>query len=505
ETKARVALCTLRTSAGVEATDRALELGAGPSARLVRAYLDQARFRNVAAAAAADSARALAPHDLSAVRAAGELRLGGGMVGTADLAGAEEAFRAALALDSTDVRSRFGLAWVLVHDGRHEEGTAWLDGVLRDRPRWAEACYLRGLARMRGRDLEAAAADFARAVELDPVHAGAWFNRGRVLERTGARSGAEQARQRATHARDLQKRVNGAAVAWHSGGDPSAGLALVSALREAGRLESALVLAMSIEQDHPGHPVAALELAETALLVPDAEVARGAAERARAAAPDSPRAALLAARAAEAAGDAAAARDHARDLSRLAPDEPEALALLTGLLLDDDRPEEALSRLDAALSAPPDLRLAARRARALVALERFDEAEPLLDRLLAAQARAEWLELRAAARAGRGRLAPARDDLRLAVELAPHRAAAWSALAGLHEREGDAAEAERCREKARRLEEGERAVVERRRAWRMAPGDPEVAGALAAALEAAGEPMRAARVREWTDGFGRVP
>ncbi|HET9887786.1 MAG TPA: hypothetical protein VFR10_09745, partial [bacterium] len=59
---AHACLRTMRTTKGIQATTRAIALDPkDPEARWVRAYLDQRRFRNVAAIASAKEAVQLAP------------------------------------------------------------------------------------------------------------------------------------------------------------------------------------------------------------------------------------------------------------------------------------------------------------------------------------------------------------------------------------------------------------------------------------------------------------
>lgn len=506
ETRARVALATLRTNVGVEAIGHALEIEPTADRYLIRAYLDQARFRNVAAVAAADTARDLAPRNGRAERAAGELRLGGGMVGTADYEGAEAHFRAALQLDPDDVRSRFGLGKTLVLAGRHEEGVEWLDGALELRPLWGDAYYLRGVARMRSRDFEGAASDFRCAGELEPDHSAAWFNLGRVLERLGRESEAERARQHASVVRGVFERLRSAAVAWHSSGDPGSGLSLVARLREAGRWEESWLLARTLTQDHAQVPAVWLERAETALLFPDAAAALAAAERAIERAPGNPRATLALARAAAAAGDPGAALESARAARQISPDDVEPALLLAGLWLDQGNAGEAMTALEAiAPRAARDARLVALRARAVLALGQPAEAEALIGRALAAQSRAEWLEIRAAARHAGGRSGAARDDLRVALELEPRRVETWAALAEVQEAIGAGKKAQECREEIARIERQDAEIRALRATWRQSPGNVAAAAALADALTATGASMHAAQVWELTDGFGRKP
>lgn len=505
--RARVALATHRTVEGVEASDRALELDpSSADAWLIRAYLDQARFRNVAAVIAADSARARAPDRIECVRAAGEMRLGGGMVGTADYDGAAEAFEAALALDASDLRVRFGLGKVLVLAGRRDEGRSWLKGVLDERPQWGEAHYLVGVAAMRERDWDGAASHFERAVECTPFDASAWFNRARCLDRLGRSREANAARGRVNDARERTERVRSRAVAWNSSANLGAGLPFAAALRDLGRAEEARRLARALTEDHPEVPAGWLELAEAALEADRRDEAMEAAGSALAIAPRNPRARLDASRAAQRAGDPESALAHARHGREISPEDPELTLLVASLLLETDVPRESLAVVDELLATGrADARGTALRGRALGALGRLDEAEGHLTAVLQSALRPEWLEYRARVRRESGRIGWAKDDLRLALEIDPHRRSAWEQLEGILREEHNLDEAEECRTQVNDIEASEKAMAAARSAWDAAPRSVEAARRFADALNAQGRTSEAAVVWDLTDAFGRRP
>lgn len=504
---ARAALATWRTAPGLEAADRARRLAPDdPEPLLLRAYLDQRRLRNVAAVAAADSARSLAPDDLRVVRAAGELRLGGGMIGCPDHHGAEEAFRAVLALDSTDVRARFGLGMILVLDGRGAEGAPLLDGVLAQWPAWGEAHYLRGLARMRARDFEGALASFDAAVAYDPSDAAASFNRARILDRLGRGEEAAAARERSEIVRDLVERVRLDAEKWHASGDAQHGVSYARTMRHAGQWEDARELARALVEEFPRQAATHLELAEAAWALCDAREARESAETAAQLAPGTARAWVLAACAAEAAGDAEDAHRFARAAVERDPSEPEAVALLAHLLVTAGRADEAFGPLDEAVRrGARDIRVAGSRSEAMVALGQAPEAEALLSRMIRTQRKARWFELRAEARRQAGWSDAAIDDLRTAIEMEPGRTECRHALIDLLGATGRTEEADALRRDAERLREETAGADAAMTRWRDAPRDPAAAAAAVEKLVAAGRRADAGWVTRRTVGFGERP
>jgi tetratricopeptide (TPR) repeat protein len=504
--RARVALWTERTVDGLEATDRATRLApARAEAWLLRAYLEQKRFRNVAAVAAADSARRLAPEDLRCVRAAGELRLGGGMVGTADYEGAEAAFRAALALVRDDARSTFGLGRTLVLAGRRAEGVPLLERAIALRPALSGPWYDRGVARMRDREFEGAAADFAEATRRDPFDASAWFNRARVLDRLGEKAEAERCRLRSDDARARTGPLPSIAVSWHSAGALGNGLQLAHALLEAGREAEALRLAHTLAEEQPGVPPALLEWSEAALANDRPAEAFDAAERAVEMAPRNARGWIARLRAAREDPDGADAMRVAGLAWPGAPT-PELEVERAVLLLEQGRWEEAVVPLQAAAAAAPnDARVVAALGHQAMLAGRLAEADGRLSAAIQADPRAEWIVLRARVRRDSGRLALARDDLRWATERDPERSEAWERLAAVQREMGSEEEARACDVKREEIRRREQAIAEARARRDASPLDPSAAEHLAASLLESGRPHDAAQVWESVDAFGRLP
>lgn len=504
---ARAALATMRTRAGVDAANRAVELSGGdPRAYVMRAYLDQRRYRNLAALAAADSARERAPDGLACVRAAGEMRLGGGIVGIPDYDGAEAAFRKALSLDSTDVRSRFGLGKTLVLAGRESDSAPWIESVLQQYPAWGEAYYLRGLVRLRERDFEAAARDFESSVRFEPTLSAAWFNLARALDRLGRRDEAQEARTRVPAAKALEERLRTLGAAWHDSESPVEGLLLAQSLREAGQWEEAWQLAATLAIEFPRRPPVHMELAASALAAGHPEAAWPAAERACVLAPGKQEARVLAAHTAEAAGRPEDGLGHAREAVALDPDDPVAAALLAHLLVIVGDPTAALEPLnEVARRGVRDVRVAAARVEAWVALGRNDEAETLIRRVLATETRPQWLELRAKALLARGRWSWAQDDLRKALELDPGQVETWRELADLLEDADQPDEARECRERAATVESANREGREALEEWRASPYERETARRSIERLLAVERYADAGRITRISIGFGERP
>ncbi len=504
--RARVGLRTERTVAGLEAADRAIALDPQHAeAWLLKAYLEQKRFRNVAAVAAADSARRLAPDDPRCVRATGELRLGGGMVGTADYDGAEAAFRAALELDREDPRATFGLARTRVLAGRREEARPLVERAMGLRPAWPGPWYDRGVIRMRDRDLEGAAADFGEAVRRDPFDASAWFNRARVLPRLDRSGEAEAARREAERARSRTGPLQSLGVSWHSSAAAGNGLQLARALREAGRIAEALRLSRTLATDHEGVPPAHLEHAEAALADDRPEEALMAAERALERAPRNPRGWRARLRAAQELGDDPRAHA-AADASWSGSPEAELEWERAVLLLRLGRAAEAEAPLRRAAEAwPQDVAVVAALGRLAAAMGRPSEAEARLSAAVQVDPRPEWLLERAKVLRAMDRLSAAKDDLHWAVEREPLNAEAWAMLAEVQRALGSEEEAARCEEQRDEALRRRQAVREARARADASPLDVAAAERLAEALLAADRPHAAAQVWEAVDTFGREP
>ena len=215
--RARAGLRTFRTAEAMAAADRAIALDSlRADAHLTRAYIFQRQFRNVAANKCADRAAELAPGEVRMHVARGELHLGGGVVGTADYDVATAAFREALRLDARSPRARLGLARTLVAQAQDDEAMTILDGLLADRPFHGEGHYLRGVVRMRNREMERAAVDFERAVRYLADPAPARFNLARVLDRLGKSEQALAARGDYPQARLRAEEINFARGRFHS-------------------------------------------------------------------------------------------------------------------------------------------------------------------------------------------------------------------------------------------------------------------------------------------------
>jgi tetratricopeptide (TPR) repeat protein len=504
---ARAALLTRRTSLGVEAAARAVELAPDDArAHHVKSELDQRRRRNLAAVEAAREAARLSPDEARYHVALGQVLLGGGMVGTADYAGAEAAFRAALALDAANARAHGGLGKTLVLAGRDEEGVKELDLALAANPFYGDALYHRGLARLRSRDFAGAVEDFHRATILPPQPAHAFFNLARALQLTGAQAEAEDMRRRYQALHPLQMDIESLETGFHSHSDNlEAAYDLATALSQAHRFDEAKLILESVAEDGPTLPRAHLALAEVALADGDAECAIAAAGRAVQRTSGGAAAHRLAAEAQLLAGDSDAALEHARAAAEREPKNPETLLLLGGLLVRAGRFEEAAKALEEARrAAPQDVRVLAALGRALTGAGRPEAGEALLSTALRARPRnQEWLTARAAARVALGKNGWAEDDLREAIAVASPSAAPYDALSRLLRDVGRGEEADELAEKAQEAQRLEQREREARREFHAKPGDPgaarrfgEVLRLLGRSAEADHVEGRAAAIRE---------
>ncbi|HMB70376.1 MAG TPA: tetratricopeptide repeat protein, partial [bacterium] len=305
---ARTALLTLRTDAALAAAKRATELEPeNAEGHWLHALGDQRRRRNVAAVESAREARRMAPEEARYAVTLGELLLGGGMVGTADYAGAEAELRDALRLDAGNERARAGLGKTLVLAGKHEEGARELDAALAANPHRGESHYHRGLARLRTRDFEGAEADFRSATILPPQPAHAFFNLARALQVLGRETEAEETRLRYQVLRPLQMDLETIETNFHSHPDNlRVNYDLAALMVSARRYDEAKTMLESLCRDEPDLLRAHQLLAEAALADEDATRAEWAAERLLELS-DSPPARRLAAQAARLAGDPDAA------------------------------------------------------------------------------------------------------------------------------------------------------------------------------------------------------
>jgi predicted Zn-dependent protease len=490
---ARAALLTLRTSAGLAAADRALELEPeSAEGHWLHALLDQRRRRNVAAVESAREACRIAPEEGRYAVALGELLLGGGMVGTADYPGAETAFREAVRLDPGNARARYGLGKTLVLAGRHEEGARELDASLVAAPFRGDAHYHRGLARLRARDFEGAAADFRSASVLPPQPAHAFFNLARALQVLGEEAEAEELRVRYQVLRPIQMDIETIETNYHSHPDNlKVVYDLASLLLSARRYDDAKTMLESLCRDEPDLPRAHQLLAEAALADDDAVRSTFAAERLLELSP-SPPVERLAAQAARLAGDDAAARKHARAAYDGDPG-PESCLLLAGVLLEAGQAAEAARVLEPARrAAPQDPRVAGELGRALLGAGRPADAEPLLGAALSARPRnGDWLTARGAARAAQGQTGWAEDDYRAAVAVAPRNAAAYDSLASLLRKAGKKDEADELAARGRETERREESLRSARRGFHANPADADAALRLADVLRELGRDAEA--------------
>ncbi|MEJ2576127.1 MAG: PEP-CTERM system TPR-repeat protein PrsT [Gammaproteobacteria bacterium] len=93
---------------------------------------------------------------------------------------AREAYEAALAQQPDNAQARLGTVRVLLLEDRREAARTELDALLQDQPGLGEALVLRGELLRQSGQLDAAAADFARAVEASPNNLRAYLGVGLV-------------------------------------------------------------------------------------------------------------------------------------------------------------------------------------------------------------------------------------------------------------------------------------------------------------------------------------
>ncbi|MBZ5637710.1 MAG: tetratricopeptide repeat protein, partial [Acidobacteriia bacterium] len=186
------------------------------------------------------------------------LALGGGLAGPAgariqhfnlanalrlegDLPGAEREYRAALAIEPSDVRVMHNLAGTLLAAGRRDEAVALYEQVLRLDSAFAQAHYNLASALASGKDRDGAILHARRAIEIEPRLADAHVLLGDLLQASrpdeAAREIDEALRIDPGHARALSR----LAKRLSSQGKP---LEAIGALREALRREPESVEAL---------------------------------------------------------------------------------------------------------------------------------------------------------------------------------------------------------------------------------------------------------------------
>lgn len=487
---AHACLRTQRTPQGVRAASRAVLLGPNdPSAHFVKALLDQRRFRNVAALAAAQEAVRLSPADPRLRLALGELHWGGGMVGIPDYEKSLIEIREALRLDPKNSRIRYSLGKTLVLSGETEEGAAILDSLVTEQKAPAEARYLLGLARMRSRDFAAAEKEFEAATRLDPMNASAWFNRAKLLDLQGRPEEAAQVRARFDVAEQFAGNSRALEVTFHSNVEGAgAGVEWAALQLQAGRIRPALAVLESYVADYPED--------------------RGAA--------------LLHARARLLGGDPARALELATPLLENPATRSGATNVSVDALLALDRNEEALQLARRGLEGgPPNVEAQMRLARALVAAgdapgalrelqkarqmepenfqvmgaigvalaraEAWEEAEQALSAaLVRVGLQPEWLRSRGKARAAMGRPGWAAEDFRLALQLDGADVSTYESLEAELRKMQKPGEADSVAEIAGRIRTSQEEIERLRAALQKDPNNVERAEHLARVMIEAG-------------------
>lgn len=503
----RTALHTERTQVGVTEAERAIALAPKkPEGHFYRALHMQQLFRNVGAIESAREALRLAPKGVRYHVLLGELLFGGGMVGTADYVAAEGAFREALALDPANARARFGLAKALILAGKHEDGLPEIEAFLVNHPYQGEARYLRGLSRMRLRDLVGAEDDFRRATRLAPEMSAPYFNLARVLQMQ--QRGAEAAAYRDLYERvkELAKRVHNAAVPYRISGEPAAAMAYGQALAEIGRTDEAIAVLQSAVVDHPEHTALGVVLSETLLQAGHVDEAWRVIARTSEARLDDPRPHVTAALVAAERGDPALAEEHARVAYELVPTNPDHALVLGNALIASGKAEEAVAVLEQGRAAAPgDPRFGTLLGEALVRVGRTPEGVRVLNEALRQNPENPGaLHFRAVARTDtepRGAV----QDLRDAIRVAPNRVESYRALAQVLQKIGRDFEAAEWERRADDLSQRKDRMQAARTTYLENRHDAEAAAALATELQSVGREFEADRVRANASAFGVEP
>ncbi len=489
----------MRTARGVKSASRSVALEPNdPQAWIVKGHLDQRRFRNVAAIAAATEAVRLAPKDPAARLALGEFLLGGGMVGSPDFVRAEEELREARRLVPQSRPAQFLLAKTLVLAG-NDEGEAMLDSLLTEGPAPAEARFLRGLSRARHRDLAGADEDFRRAAALEPWRAATWFNWSKLLERLDRKPEADASRQRFEIAQQIEEGTKALEVPFHSSEDNVApGIQLGDLMLRSGRANEAAVILESLAEDHPELPMPSILHAEALLAVGDVE---GAAKAGGACGRGCAESSAGARRRFERGGSP---RKYARKRSRTRAVRwrrrrlPRMRMLRSGRrLLESGDAVAALRELQVARQiASEDVTLLGDIGVALTKAQAWEDAEQALGAALAqGGANPEWLFQRGVARAAMSRHARAVEDFRRVLELKPGDSAAAAELAKALRavnRGGEADSAEKAIAASAKSEEELRTLRER---LAKDPKNVDRAIHLAKSLDEVGRSEEAERMR----------
>jgi tetratricopeptide (TPR) repeat protein len=221
-----------RVRKGVRAIERARELAPdSPRALFVSAQLDRDRHRPADAIASVRRAAELRPKNVDS-----RILLGNLLIANADHAGAVEAFEAAHRLAPDDPRALGGHGQALILVGRHEEGEPLIDGYLEQFPNDGDALYLRGLARFRAEDFDAAETDFRRAIAVAPHLPAPYHNLARILQASGRTEEAASMRERHREINDRDWAIR--AAQRKLAGDPNddaTARELARLLRQAGR------------------------------------------------------------------------------------------------------------------------------------------------------------------------------------------------------------------------------------------------------------------------------
>ena len=136
------------------------------------------------------------------------VRLGQLSIRAADLAGAEAAYRQAIALDPASVESRRALADVLDAQGRAHEGAEILQLLAAEQIDDAPLYARLGKLLIRADDLAGAEAALRRAVELEAAPTDTWHDLANVLNARGRRAQAITILQRLVAAGRHDERLN---------------------------------------------------------------------------------------------------------------------------------------------------------------------------------------------------------------------------------------------------------------------------------------------------------
>jgi len=115
-----------------------------------------------------------------------------------DAAGAEAAYRAAIARWPHDLPPRHNLALLLAEAGRRDEAVRELDAILARSPGWPPTAFARALLHADGEEWSEAATLLEACLAGDPNHPRAAYNLGLARAKLGDAARAEEALERAT-------------------------------------------------------------------------------------------------------------------------------------------------------------------------------------------------------------------------------------------------------------------------------------------------------------------